>query len=143
MNKRWVLSALFVSFSTFGIAFADEVEGIYGCSGYYKGFSTNYDNVGLKMTLNVGDFWVYLNGDYNFFGSNIKNPLDGLEYLNCGVKYPPDFRFNKETCEEFKKDGSGFNVQDFGDLNLATMRLDVYYIADDASAHFDCVKTQF
>ena len=143
MIFRVILTSIALSFSAYGAAFADQVEGIYGCSGYYTGFSTNFQNVGLKMTLNIGDDRVYMNGDYNFFGTNMRNPLDDLEYLNCGMEYPPEFAFNKETCEIFKKDGKGFVFQDFGKLDLATMRLVVSNVADDAVANFDCVKTNY
>ncbi len=121
---------------------AQDMSGIYGCSGYFSGLPTNYQNIPIKMSLTIKSDSVFLTGDYNFFGTNIKNPIYGSTYVNCGMLFPPEFNFKAETCDYFDADG-GMIMRDFGTLDASTMRMTVFNIASDGSATFDCVKTEY
>ena len=138
ISSKAISSALLV-LASLGIAHAEQVEGIYACSGYFSGYPSNYQNNELKMTFKVTKEYAYLDGDYTLFGTNIKNPFYGMQYLNCGMQFPPEFRAYNETCNKDMK----IIAQDFAFLNMATMRLDALNIANDSLAHLDCVKTQY
>ncbi len=131
MITRYFLPIILFQFAALGTACADEFEGIYGCAGYISGALTNLENIELKMTLTIAEDTVYLEGDHHLFGTNILNPFDGSQYLNCGMKYPPEFVAYAQTCEHFT-DARIPIIQDFAKLNMATMRLDVLSIYTDS-----------
>lgn len=118
-----------------------KINGIYGCDGYFTGNNTQYQNINTKISLNVTDDGVSVAGDYEFFGTNVANPLFGNTYLNCGVENPPEFTFKEQSCQLFN-DKMMPIVQDFGIMNMATMRLTITNIANDAHAEFNCQKVQ-
>lgn len=142
------LLALFPCVST-----AESVDGIYACSGYYSGQETGWDEASkswrmlpVKMTLNINESYVSLLGDYHFFGTRIRNPLDGTSYDNCGTELPPEFKFKAISCDWNVSNANTGELDlfltNFGTLNLGTMRMSVFLISSDGGADFDCVKIE-
>lgn len=152
--KRIAVISVGCILSCLSMASAEQIEGIYSCSGYYRGQETGWDEAGsswhlvpVKMTLSIYDSFVSLAGDYHFFGTNVRNPLNGASYQNCGMKLPPEFEFKAISCDwNYTDVNTGENrlfLTDFGKLNLATMRLSISVISSDGSAEFDCLKTEY
>jgi hypothetical protein len=136
------------------IALAEEANGVYACSGFYRGQETGWDEesqyyrlIPVKMKLDIRESNVTLSGDYRFFGTSIRNPLDGSSYENCGMKFPPEFKFKSISCDWNTKNINtgeiGLFLTNFGTLDLATMRLSVSVVSSDGGADFDCVKTEY